>query len=246
MRVLFLAQPVEKLCLEPGATMFRYAFEGAVQRDCKPNSVFAFHSGENHLSQQPNPSLCSFRNAERTAPRASYLALHPAGFSVPQRSHAGRWSLTPPFHPYRTSSLRSQPGGIFSVALSVSTPLNVLPTCTPACAGLRGAASCGVRTFLFHSPLRVLKAILRPSEPANIIPQSNAATTNFPTPRSPSQVGPFKRTKRHQNQPGLTRIRTSPRSALRHKRVSRASRSSRRAMQSYPQPLQGARSRRCQ
>lgn len=30
------------------------------------------------------------------------MALHPAGFSVPRRSRAGRWSLTPPFHPYRT------------------------------------------------------------------------------------------------------------------------------------------------
>ena len=65
-----------------------------------------------------------------------------------------------------------------------------LQTCCPRVSRrLRGAASCGVRTFLFHSPLRVLKAILRPSEPANIIPQSNAATTNFPTPRSPFPSG---------------------------------------------------------
>jgi hypothetical protein len=82
---------------------FRPFREFRSQRDCKPNFVFMplARNGENHLSQQPYPSLCSFRNAERTAPRASYLALHPAGFSVPRRSLTGRWSLTPPFHPYR-------------------------------------------------------------------------------------------------------------------------------------------------
>jgi len=43
-----------------------------------------------------------------------------------------------------------QPGGLFSVALSVSTLWNVPPTCTPTAARLHGAAPFGVRTFLLH------------------------------------------------------------------------------------------------
>ena len=71
----------------------------------------------------------------------SYLALHHAGFSVPALLLARRWALTPPFHPYQTlRALRDVPqvslrdatvlraaGGLFSVALSVASPLQAKP-----------------------------------------------------------------------------------------------------------------------
>ena len=89
------------------------------------------------------------------------MALHPMGFSVPRRLLAGRWALTPPFHPYR-GSLRS-PGGIFSVALSVraarAAAARVYPSRNKP--GLRGIAPDGVRTFL---PRLAPEAILRPSK----------------------------------------------------------------------------------
>ena len=44
------------------------------------------------------------------------LALLPVGLALPPQSPGARWSLTPPFHPYR---LR---GGLFSVALSRGSP----------------------------------------------------------------------------------------------------------------------------
>ena len=37
---------------------------------------------------------------------------------MPRRSRAGRWALTPPFHPY-PKTREAPPGGIFSVTLSV-------------------------------------------------------------------------------------------------------------------------------
>ena len=103
--------------------------------------------------------------------RASYLALHPAGFSVPRRSRAGRWSLTPPFHPYRTVASPA----VYSLWHFPSARLEAC--CPRVSRRLRGAASCGVRTFLFHFPSRVLEAILRPSEPADNISQHLASTT---------------------------------------------------------------------
>ena len=79
-----------------------------------------FSEGENHLSQQPIPGTrlaCARLGAGNS--EVPYLALHPMGFSVPRRSLDGRWSLTPPFHPY--PRLLRNAGGIFSVALSVGT-----------------------------------------------------------------------------------------------------------------------------
>ena len=83
-----------------------------------------FSGGENHLSVQPIPGI-RFAFAKPGAGRSGipYLALHPMGFSVPSRSRVTRWSLTPPFHPcsFEISTLKSQTGGLFSVALSVGT-----------------------------------------------------------------------------------------------------------------------------
>src|SRR5699024_2147289 len=44
------------------------------------------------------------------------LTLLPVGFTVPVSSPRPRWSLTPPFHPYRPA--RGRGGGLLSVALS--------------------------------------------------------------------------------------------------------------------------------
>jgi len=47
------------------------------------------------------------------------------GFSVPPGFRLERWALTPPFHPYPISLPKS--GGLFSVALSVTTPRGGIP-----------------------------------------------------------------------------------------------------------------------
>jgi hypothetical protein len=75
-------------------------------KGCKPNSVCALASGENHLSQQPIPGI-RFTFAKPGAGRSGipYLALHPMGFSVPRRLRFARCALTAPFHHH---SLKSQ------------------------------------------------------------------------------------------------------------------------------------------
>src|SRR4051812_37004629 len=52
----------------------------------------------------------------------SLLALLRVGFTEPHRSPGVRWSLTPPFHPYRRPARRHDAGGLFSVALSRGSP----------------------------------------------------------------------------------------------------------------------------
>jgi len=47
----------------------------------------------------------------------SYVALLRVGFSLPPLSPAGRWALTPPFHPCSVPLARAERGGVFSVAL---------------------------------------------------------------------------------------------------------------------------------
>jgi hypothetical protein len=88
------------------------------------------------------------------------------GFSVPPRSLLGRWALTPPFHPYPLKAQSEfSKGGLFSVALSVSSPRGKTARVYPhPKAKLRGIALYGVRTFL---PQLALEAILRPPEVKN-------------------------------------------------------------------------------
>lgn len=52
------------------------------------------------------------------------LVLLPVGFALPVLSPEPRCALTAPFHPYLAAPLRSQRGGLFSVALS--RPLRVV------------------------------------------------------------------------------------------------------------------------
>jgi hypothetical protein len=92
----------------------------------------------------------SVRNpVERTVPKPSYLILLRMGFALPFDSRQPRWALTPPFHPYPSTSsgqafrggpaLSLSKGGIFSVALSFTLSGDwALPS----------ILSCGVRTFL--------------------------------------------------------------------------------------------------
>ena len=53
----------------------------------------------------------------------TYFALHRKGFFMPPSLLMTRWALTPPFHPYleRATFWRVEPGGMFSVTLSVAT-----------------------------------------------------------------------------------------------------------------------------
>src|SRR4051812_41152890 len=53
---------------------------------------------------------------------SSLLTLLRVGFTEPHRSPGVRWSLTPPFHPYRPRCRSSAAGGLFSVALSRGSP----------------------------------------------------------------------------------------------------------------------------
>jgi hypothetical protein len=47
------------------------------------------------------PRLAWFPRTGASSSEVSYLVLLPMGFSVPRRFLGERWSLTPPFHPYR-------------------------------------------------------------------------------------------------------------------------------------------------
>ena len=96
-------------------------------KGCKPNSVCVLANGENHLSERPIPETCfAFTKPGADNSSVSYLALHPMGFSVPRCLRFARWSLTPPFHPYR---LKQTAAVLFSVALSVGTSFNFPPAC---------------------------------------------------------------------------------------------------------------------
>src|SRR3954467_3116267 len=53
---------------------------------------------------------------------SSLLPLLRGGFTEPHRSPGVRWSLTPPFHPYRLRHRSGTAGGLFSVALSRGSP----------------------------------------------------------------------------------------------------------------------------
>src|ERR1035437_949984 len=67
---------------------------------CKPNSVCALASGENHLSQRPIPETCfAFTKRGTSRSSVSYLALHPMGFSVPRCLRFARCAVTGLFHP---------------------------------------------------------------------------------------------------------------------------------------------------
>ena len=110
MRVHSPTQPVQKT--------LSYAFAGAVQRDCKPNSVFAFYSGENHLSQQPYPELWFVSEPWSEPLRSSLFGLAPSvvfrAFVITHKAVVSYTTFSPLPNP-------CGPGGIFSVALSVST-----------------------------------------------------------------------------------------------------------------------------
>ena len=65
------------------------------------------------------------------------------GFALPSGSLPPRCALTAPFHPYRKRrAFTRNPGGIFSVALSVKSALSEPPR------PLAGMLPCGDRTFL--------------------------------------------------------------------------------------------------
>jgi len=152
-------------------------------KGCKPNSVCALASGENHLSVQPIPGT-RFTFAKPRAGRSGvpYLALHPMGFSVPRRLRFARCALTAPFHPcsFEISNLESQTGGLIFCGtvrrkifqLSARVYLNRYGL------ELRGIAPFGVRTFLYRlAP----EAILRPSKTAgNINDLGNNLKTRIP------------------------------------------------------------------
>ena len=75
--------------------------------------------------------------------QAPCYVLHHMGFFVPRHLRAGRWALTPPFHPYPVPPRGENVAVLFSVTLSVAPDFH--PT-RPRI--LRGMLPGGVRTFL--------------------------------------------------------------------------------------------------
>jgi len=104
-------------------------------------------------SQYPRPAWFPRTGASRS--EVSYLALLPMGFSVPRRFLFERWSLTPPFHPYR--GLVSEAEAVCSLWHFPSECLEAFRPCvsrTSTFAKIRwlhGIALFGVRTFLPRS-----------------------------------------------------------------------------------------------
>lgn len=127
-------------------------------------------AGERHLSRQPIPgtrTACAVPDTGRI--RVPYWALLPGRFSLPRRLRAGRWALTPPFHPYRQPCGRRRfvfCGTVCHGRLSPSVPAGMPAyplTEASSATGFRGPAPYGVRTFL---PQPAPRATLRPSKTA--------------------------------------------------------------------------------
>ena len=90
-----------------------------------------------------------------------------------------RWALTPPFHPY--PDLLRNPGGLFSVALSVGMPrgitARVYPEVRLLASAAPGYAASRPMVFGLSSPPNCFEgAILRPSKTVTSI--------NYPEPAS--------------------------------------------------------------
>jgi hypothetical protein len=86
------------------------------------------------------PALAAYPEVHWDGPSLlPYLALLRVGFTLPAKLLPPRCALTAPFHPYLSQHRSAVPGGIFSVALSVSVT-GPRP--------LAGTPPCGDRTFL--------------------------------------------------------------------------------------------------
>ena len=99
-------------------------------------------------------------------------------------------------HLFTLTGILANPGGIFSVVLSVGTPRGVASRVYPRNAGvqrLRGIVPCGVRTFL---PRLAPEAILRLSKTVHIISRNLRGATmessKSQIPR-PKEIPSFKR-----------------------------------------------------
>ena len=113
--------------------------------DCKPNSVCAFDGGENHLSKRPYPGLWLVAEPRGGPPLSPLFGLAPGGvFRAPAITRAGGGLL----HHLFTLTPALPPGRYILCGTFRRHTLLVPPACTPC--GLRGAAPCGVRTFLLQ------------------------------------------------------------------------------------------------
>ena len=120
------------------------------------------------------------RGQSRPALAPSYLVLLRMGFALPRLLPGGRWSLTPPFHPYqrkiwdKSLSLFSV-GGLFSAALSVAPEFPPKP---PRVTRHPGLAEFGLSSpALRQKQPAVLSVCFFQSQPQNIFPQSSHSTT---------------------------------------------------------------------
>ena len=117
---------------------------------CKPGSVpgSSRSPGGDHPSRAPLPTASCDLPADSGGPPSTYaqsgpgppLDLAPGGVYLAARSPGRWWSLTPPFHPYR--SARTRPAVCFLWHCPAGHPGWALPTTLP----------CGARTFLDAVP----------------------------------------------------------------------------------------------
>ncbi len=102
-----------------------------------------------------------------TLQRALTWSCSGRGLPCPRLSRAGRWALTPPFHPclvLTPAGVRTF-GGLFSVALSKDRSFS--PWCGACRRTLTSGLPCGVRTFLPTTRLR-LDCTPSPASPAKM------------------------------------------------------------------------------
>jgi len=112
---------------------------GSMSAGCRTISRFPYPCGRWSFVWAVHcwAALATYPGVWRSGPLLlPYLVLLHVGFTLPAELLPPRCALTAPFHPYRTLS---GPGGIFSVALSVSVS-GPRP--------LAGTPPCGDRTFL--------------------------------------------------------------------------------------------------
>jgi hypothetical protein len=115
--------------------------------------------------------------------KVPYLALHPMGFAVPRRLRFERWSLTPPFHPYRSSCEPRR--YILCGTFRRDASRRRLPRVSSAKPKLRGIAPYGVRTFLPHPAVAGQKRFSAFPKPALLYQRSydgKAPNSNIQTP----------------------------------------------------------------
>ena len=156
----------------------RVAGEGEApvfRRGCKPNSVCPAMARERAIclsGRYPAPACRSRLGTGRS--KAPYLALLPGRFSMPRRLRAGRWALTPPFHPCHSPCEPWRYLLCGTVCRGELWP--AAPACIPGRAGVTRPRALWSSDF---PPVAMPRATLRPSGTLETLPGSDFAPSGF-------------------------------------------------------------------